>query len=332
MCLFPTLAPNPKYRVNKKNGGNVPQLSDARLGYVPIKCGWCMECMKAEANKWRTRLFEDIKEHKNGKFITLTFSDESYKELADAVNKKMKKPVAGYLLDNKIATLGVRRFLERWRKETKQSVRHWLVTELGHEGTENVHLHGIIYTDDIEQIRKHWKYGYIWPRPKSKWIKKNYVNERTINYIVKYIMKADKDHKAYKAKILTSAGIGSAYTKTKDFQRAKYQGEDTKEYYVTRKGQKTQMNIYYRNKLYSEEEREALWLMKLDKGIRYIGGQKVDAEDTKAIDALTEFYRKKNNRLGYGSPENWNVKEYEEARRRLIQAVRIERANKKNSK
>lgn len=47
------------------------------------------------------------------------------------------------------------------RKRTKKSIRHWLVTELGHEGTERIHLHGLIFTEEPEKIETDWKYGYV---------------------------------------------------------------------------------------------------------------------------------------------------------------------------
>ena len=121
MCLFPKLVGNPKYKANKKNGGNIPHMRDNRVAVVPIGCGECMECRKQKANNWRLRLLEDIKENTNGKFITLTFSNESYKELSKLCKGK------GYNHDNEIATKAVRRFLERRRKENKKSVRHWFI-------------------------------------------------------------------------------------------------------------------------------------------------------------------------------------------------------------
>ena len=45
-------------------------MTDARVGLVPIKCGYCMECMKQKANEWRIRLLEDIKVHENASFVT----------------------------------------------------------------------------------------------------------------------------------------------------------------------------------------------------------------------------------------------------------------------
>ena len=81
-------------------------------------------------------------------------------------------------------------------------IRHWLVTELGHNGTENIHLHGIIWTDlPYSEIDKIWGYGYTWIGDENKG---GWVNEQTVNYIVKYIHKQDEKHKEYKA----NANIG----------------------------------------------------------------------------------------------------------------------------
>ena len=174
---------------------------------------------------------EDIKEHKNGKFITLTFSNKSYKELYDDVktyelidNKRVKREteLTGYDLDNAIAKRATRLFLERWRKKYKKSLRHWLVTELGHNGTENIHLHGIVWTDEIHELKNIWSYGFVWDGDTINGKKKNYVNEQTVNYIVKYINKADDQHKYYKSKVLSSPGIGAGYTKSRDSERNKF--------------------------------------------------------------------------------------------------------------
>ena len=83
MCLYPQLISNPKYRANKKNGYNPPTVTDERVKYVPIGCQQCIECRKQKARSWQTRLLEDIKDHTNGKFITLTFSNEKIKKLLE---------------------------------------------------------------------------------------------------------------------------------------------------------------------------------------------------------------------------------------------------------
>ena len=230
MCLYPKLIHNPKYRKTKKNGGIIPPISDERVKYVPIGCGNCIECRKQYARSWQIRLLEEIKKPIKGYFITLTFSNESIAELIKNKGNKKRpelKHFEGYMLDNQLATTAVHLFLGRWRKKFKTSLRHWLITELGHNGTENIHLHGIVWTyEDFEEIRNLWQYGYVFPY--GEHCKKNYVNEATVNYIIKYVTKVDDKHTLYKSIILTSPGIGNNY---KANEKHKYNGENTNKLY-----------------------------------------------------------------------------------------------------
>lgn len=322
MCLYPKLINNRKYQSNKKNGGNIPSVTDKRVLVVPVGCGKCMECKKQKSREWQVRLHEEIRNDNSGKFVTLTFSNESIKELSENI-----KDLNGYNLDNEIATLGVRRFLERWRKKYKKSVKHWLVTELGGNGTENIHIHGIIWTNESSKtINNIWKYGFTWIGDKESG---GYVNERTINYIVKYVNKVDEKHKEYNSKILTSAGIGKNYIDRIDSKKNKYNGKNTKEIYTTRQGIKLALPIYYRNKIYNEEEKEKLWLMKLDEEVRYVNGEKIDvSKGEEEYYKVLEWHREKNKRLGYGNDsKNWEQKRYENSRRNLLTKQRIYKAN-----
>ena len=356
MCLYPTLIKNPKYKENKKNGGQIPAVLDIRTLYVPIGCQRCIECRRQKARSWQVRMLEDIKTNTNGKFVTLTFSDQSIyklnKIIQDDINQEIDKirhgrqfgeqernkinkltwKRTGYELDNAIATYAMRYFNERWRKHTGKAIRHWAITELGHTGTENIHLHGIVWTDEtFETIAKRWDYGYIWPNTK-KAIKKNYVNAKTVNYSIKYILKQDADHKEYRAKILTSPGIGSNYTETYNAKTNEYKPDGkTIETYRTKSGHQISMPIYWRNKIYSEEERELLWIQKLDKQERWIQGERISIKNGMDEYYKTlEWYRKRNIELGYGTNENnWRRKEYEEANRIIMQETRIKNAQQK---
>lgn len=326
MCLYPTLIRNRKYTKTKKNGGNIPPIIDQRVKYVPIGCQRCIECVKQKARGWQLRLLEDIKTNTNGKFITLTFSNESILKLTE---ENDFGEAEAYELDNALATRAIRLFLERWRKRFKKSVRHFFITELGHEGTENIHLHGILWTNEtFDTIKQIWQYGYIWP--KKDQYKQNYVSERTVNYIIKYITKRDSDHPNYTPKVLTSPGIGNQYTNGYAYLKNKFNGTDTIETYRTSTGHQIAIPIYWRNKIYTEQEREQLWLQRLDRNERWICGEMIPADDDKQIYGLLQWYRRKNKRLGYGSDEkNWQQEKYERERRRLLQATRIKNAREK---
>lgn len=304
MCLYPKLIKNKKYISNKKNGGIIPAVLDKRVLVVPVGCGKCMECRKQKSRSWQVRLQEEIKNDKTGNFVTLTISSEKYKELDEEI-----KNLTGYNRENAIAKLAIRRFLENWRSKFKKSVKHWLITELGGNGTENVHIHGIIWTKEKEEIKKKWIYGYSDTG--------QYINEKSVNYMVKYMTKIDKKHKEYIPVICTSAGIGKNYIE-KNKEKHKYKKNETREDYKTRTGLKLNLPIYYRNKIYTEEEKEKLWLEKLDKNTRYINGIEIDiSENENKYYKVLEIERKKNKKLGYGDDEvNWERRRYENERRR----------------
>ena len=313
MCLYPKLIINPKYKKNKKNQGTIPYLKDERMLYIPIGCNKCKECFKKKANVWRIRLQEEIKKKENGRgyFVTMTFSTESLKEL----DKEIPEGVEGYERDNRIAAKAIRLFTERWRKKYKKSIRHWLITELGGGRYEHIHVHGLIWTkENFEEVRKIWKYGFVFPRDYQ--VQKNYVNSKSISYMIKYVTKFDNKHKNYKPIICTSNGIGNNYKVSPS--------EKNEDKYRTEKGYKLTMPIYYRNKIYTEDEREELWIKKLDENIRYIGSNKVKGEDVETILQLLRQERAINKADGYGGEEeNYNEKDYENQLRDIIRKKRF---------
>ena len=112
-----------------------------------------------------------------------------------------------------------------------------------------MHIHGIIWTNEnFEEVRKKWNYGFIFPREYE--IKNNFVNEKTINYIIKYVTKFDEKHPNYKPIICCSNGIGNNYIANPS--------EKMQDKYRTNTGKWLTMPIYYRNKIYTESERERL--------------------------------------------------------------------------
>lgn len=278
MCLYPILIENKRYKNSKKNRekGYIPELTDERLKYVPVPCGKCYECLKKKGREWSLRLQEEIKSDPNGIFVTLTFTNDSINELSVLSQAP-----------NDIATIAVRRFLERYRQKYKHSIKHWLITELGHKGTERVHLHGIIWGISKQELEKFWNYGYIYVG--------NYIGGKTATYITKYITKVDLDHKEFNGKILCSKGIGSGYLGYCN----KFQDEETNENYTFKNGSKCQLPTYYRNRFYTEDERIRLWQIKLDKGIRWVDGIKCKAEEWDRIDKILKTAREKNERLGF---------------------------------
>lgn len=329
MCLFIRQIPNPRYKSNKKNGGIIPAVIDDRVLTVPIPCGNCEVCRKKKAREWQIRLQQDIKDYSNGQFVTLTFSNEAYTTLYNIVEHEYRHSqdtfFTQYSIDNAIAKLAVRRFLERWRKKYKKSIRHWLVTELGHKGSENIHLHGILYTEHWQDIKAIWQYGYVWDGYTKLGKRINYVTEQTVNYMTKYVNKIDKKHQLYKSIILCTAGIGSGYTKTTEAKKHIFNFEKTDETFRTNTGHKMALPKYWKNKLFTDEERELLWIQKLNLPYKYINKERIynNTGDQEYL-TLLKWHRQRNTERGYGGYKiNWKRAMYEKETRIIKQRARI---------
>ena len=297
MCLYNSLVKNPKYKPNKKNGGQAPPVWDTRVLSVPIGCGDCMECRKKKANEWRTRLSEEVRSNpKRAYFITLTFDDKNLEKLKrleadqDVVDKNIN--------ENSLCYIAIRLWTERIRKFTKKGLRYWLITEKGQCFTHRIHMHGIVWADEreYELMLEKWDFGI-----------KNVgyaVNERAINYLVKYMLKPDLINKDFRSRIFCSHGIGASYVKRTDAKRNKFTWKTGKtiESYRLKNGLETALPIYYRNKIYTEDEREILWIEKLEKNERFVDGVRVDVstdEGMKLYEELVDEAREINKKLGF---------------------------------
>ena len=180
---------------------------------------------------------EEYRAHKEAEFITLSFSPENIQKLEEDLKKAKWRGIEGNEIDvNLLASYAIRMYMERLRKKYKIGVRHWFITELGKKNSERIHLHGIMWRPtgspsgankeefkrDIEQK---WLYGNVYIG--------EYVSEKTINYIIKYITKIDEMHKGYKQRIITSKGIGKEYVYTRGKILNNFKGEETNTKYKT---------------------------------------------------------------------------------------------------
>lgn len=316
MCLYSKEIKNKKYEPNIKNNG-VPEIcQDKRKRTVNTKCGRCIECRRERKREWMVRLSEEVKANTNNemKFVTLTISEEYGEELETACKSQ---------LADDVARIAIRRFTERWRKEFKKAPRHWLSTELGGKNTERLHFHGFIWGDEADIVR-HWKYGnvMIGGHDKNTGKRIHYISEKSINYMTKYIMKVDKIHPTYQSKLFTSKGMGIRYIETEEAKKHKFEGENTKKKYKTSNGLEVPLPLYYRTKLWSDEERDKLWTVELNKDKLYVMGSELKnwkniSEETEIIKRIiiykdtVDYYRKINQVNGYGTNEiKWKQKEY----------------------
>ena len=324
MCLYPQRMVNKKYTVTEKNGGCVPLLPDDRIAYIEVPCGNCYECRSKKGREWKVRLYEEIKEHTYNYFVTLTFEPEKLAELLKQSNRGDE--------DNVVAALAIRRFLERYRKKYKVSLKHWLISELGQQGTERLHLHGLLMTDtplefgeEIQRLKDGsmrkwplWGYGNIFVG--------DYVNQKTVNYVIKYTTKIDTDHKGFFGQIFCSPGIGKQWLESREAETYHYRPRESKDYYMCENGQKIALPTYYKNKLYNEKERENIWRDSLDKEQQVIFGTTYDLKNARTFNAIPNILsnaRDANKKLDFGDDSvEWRRRKYAITQRMLQKRAR----------
>ena len=79
---------------------------------------------------------EETRHNPNALFVTLTITDESFNKIAKKYKLKTEEECIKKM---------IRLWLERVRKTTKKSLKHWFTTEKGGNRTERYHLHGIVW-------------------------------------------------------------------------------------------------------------------------------------------------------------------------------------------
>ena len=89
-----------------------------------MECGHCFECRKKKRREWRIRNYEQLKDTPHAVFFTGTVSPQRYEYICKRYGFKDDGSQ-----DNEIIAKIHRLFLERIRKQTGKSIKHWCVTK-----------------------------------------------------------------------------------------------------------------------------------------------------------------------------------------------------------
>lgn len=238
---------------------------------VTVPCGWCVDCLNAKASSWAIRISEEEKVSSNAYFLTLTYNDETIPN----VNADTEEIVRGAqykkgfyrTLDKK----DLQKFFKRYRRaldrkykygldeETgeivpvakKHQIRYYAVGEYGGR-TKRPHYHAIVFNVDVELLLKSWS---IKKKPIGQ-TKAGKVEQGSIRYCTSYIMEKWK----YKKRIqnppfsIMSKGIGKNYI---DMMKD-YHNQGLEDSYMLPGGVKLPIPRYFKDKIFSDEDREYL--------------------------------------------------------------------------
>ena len=154
-------------------------------------------------------------------------------------------------------------------------MKHWCVTEKGHTNTRRIHLHGIFYAPNgmtqfklINILRNNWIETY------RDWE----ILQRKNNKL--RIKIHDKKRHGQSRIHRESAMLTRSRRRIRKTNREKtYRDWETKEDYYTKQGTLIALPKYYKYKLFTEEQREQLWIYREESGEKYIGNFKIKVKD-----------------------------------------------------
>ena len=208
--------------------------------WLLLPCGKCAPCLKRRVSGWSYRLSKHEKEAQASFFVTLTY-DTQYVPITNN----------GFM---SLCKTDLQKFFKRLRKlhPKDSNIKYYAVGEYGGK-TNRPHYHIILFNADIKLVEKAWKFGYI---------HNGQVSEASIGYTLKYVSKAGKipmhqNDDRQKEFALMSKRIGTNYLTPNMVQWHKAD-LNNRMYCNLPDGKKIAMPRYYKDKIYTDQERKQI--------------------------------------------------------------------------
>lgn len=109
---------------------------------------------------------------------------------------------------------------------------------------------------------------------------------------IKIYDKKDEDNPDYTSIVLCSKGLGANYAKENQLKH-KWNGEKTIITYKAHNGQDLPLPRYYKTTIYTDDQRQLLWLYAEDKGVKWVKGFKVIGANTANKDYYERLLKEK---------------------------------------
>lgn len=226
-----------------------------------LPCGKCYECKARRVSNWSYRLLRECDVSTSAYFVTLTYN-------VDSVSLTQKKWMT-------LVKADVQKFMKRLRKQSKgaKPLKYYLCGEYGGK-FYRPHYHIILFNATLKSLAgeftKAIERGIIaldgktpikCPSWKHGTITLGQVTEASVGYTLKYISKPKriplhKNDDRLPEFSLMSKGLGKHYIA----EMRKWHWSDLKDrmYVSLPGGKKASMPRYYRDKIYTEEQKKVI--------------------------------------------------------------------------
>lgn len=228
-------------------------------------CRKCLPCLKRRQQEWVTRLCEELRQHDNNFFVTLTYEDSYVPADTDGqmcfdnariikLHRDLRKRYQQGFFRNPYSM--VPGFPETFPLPKDQKIRYYVTGEYCPTSTQRPHYHAVYYNMGVDLYTADLLFQSLWP---DGFIKVLEAGEAAAGYISKYLVKdnlvVDSYHDDTRMSpiAIMSKGLGKSYIdRMKDFHLADPDSRRAFQYH----GEKRYLSRYYRGKIFSDEQRE----------------------------------------------------------------------------
>lgn len=260
-------------------------LKEPKKGMITVPCGKCYDCRMRRANEWSFRLRQEGRRSSTSFFVTLTYDTEFVPITDKGYMSLLQKDVQDFF--KRLRYYHNIRF-KNHKSEDRPKIRYFVVGEYGSK-TMRPHYHLIIFNAELDDLYLAWKKGGIHVGT---------VTGASIGYTLKYMLKEkqiprhNNDDRLPEFQNM-SKGLGYNYLTDKI---RKWHEDDlyNRMYIPIEGGKKIAMPRYFREKIYSEEEREEIILRIIANAIGDVRDDNVEREDAIRLGKARKLGRKRN--------------------------------------
>lgn len=261
--------------------------TDINPRMILVPCGKCINCIQRKRADWSFRLLQELKISEKATFLTLTYNEENF-----PTNGKLEKKA-------------LQSYFKRVRS-AEPRLKYYAVGEYG-SLNHRPHYHAIVFNCDNSTLVDKWCVPGASDRTSIGFSTCDTVTEASIHYVTGYVIekygkideKTGKSINTWSNRdiapfAIMSKGLGKIYIKhNTKFHKSNFTTETTKE-----GGQKQLIPRYYRDKIFSEEEKKIL-VNELQKKMSRINDESQYDRDTGELigNANEEFAERKYKKL-----------------------------------
>lgn len=220
--------------------------SKSGLDRIPVPCGKCPMCRARLVSGWSFRLMQHDKYAESSHFVTLTYDTESIPISRNGFMQLCKRDVQLFFKKLRKANERVGNSIRRGNY-----IKYFLVGEYGGR-TKRPHYHVILFNSKPELIQAAWGNGFV---------DIGTVSGASVGYTMKYMWKKawspmHKNDDREPEFRLMSKGLGLNYITPEIVEWHKLDPENR--VYVVADGKKITMPRYYKDFIYTTDERKRI--------------------------------------------------------------------------